>query len=145
MNSTAKCAPLVSPARRLITSLALALGWSLALGLLASFAATGIALAAPDPNALLAPLACGVSAVCALACGFLTRHRARLSPLLCGVLSGALLVALFWLMGALFPSDHAWASPIAWGLRGGMLVFSLLGASLGANLPKKKRRPTRRR
>ncbi|MBO5898293.1 MAG: hypothetical protein J6R04_04700, partial [Clostridia bacterium] len=94
--------------------------------------------------ALITPLACGVSAVCALACGFLTRHRARLSPLLCGALSGAVLVALFWLMGALFPSEHAWAPPIAWGLRGGMLVFALLGASLGANLPKKKRRPKRR-
>ena len=144
MNTTARCAPIASPARRLVTSLALALAWSLAFGLLASFAATGIALATPDPNALITPLACGVSAVCALLCGFLTRHRARLSPLLCGAIAGAVLVALFWLMGALFPADRAWPAALAWGLRGGMLVFSLLGASLGANLPKKKRRPKRR-
>ncbi len=140
MNTTAGRAPLVSPARRLLISLALALAWSLCLGLVASFGATAIALAAPDPNALIAPLACAVAAVCALLCGFLTRHRARLSPLWCGLAAGGAMVALFWLMGALLPSDHAWPAGVAWGLRGGMLVFALLGALLGANLPKKRRR-----
>lgn len=139
MNTTASRAPFASPARLLLTSLALALAWSMGLGLIASFAATAIALATADPHALLSPLACAVAALCALVCGFLTRHRSRMSPLLCGALSGALLVVLFWLLGVLFPADRAWPTALAWGLRGGMLVFSLLGASLGANLPKKSR------
>ena len=140
MNSTASRTAFASPARLLLTSLALALAWSMGVGLIASFAATAAALAAPDPNALIAPLGCAVAALCALVCGFLTRHRSHLSPLLCGVPAGGVLVVLFWLLGVLFPTSHAWPAGIAWGLRGGMLVFSLLGASLGANLPKKRRR-----
>lgn len=145
MDMTAKRALPVSPARRLLLSLALALAWSLALGLVASLGATAIALASPDPSALLTPLALAATALCALLCGFLTSHRAHLSSLLCGVLAGGAHVALFWLMGALFPTDHAWASPVAWGLRGGMLVFAVLGAALGSSLPKRRRRTKRRR
>ena len=142
MNTTAKRAPLGSPVRHWLAALTRALAWSLGLGLIASLVATAAALASPDPNALIAPLSCAITAICSLVGGFVTRRRTRHSPLLCGAIAGAMLVALFGLLGAILPTTHAWPASVAWGLRGGMLAFALLGASLGSNLPKKCRRKT---
>lgn len=125
---------------------ALALGSlvSCALALALSLVGAAVASANADPESLLFPLSIAITATAALAGGFVTRRAARLSPLVCGLLHGAVLLLITLALACLGESENASASEtVRWGLRGGMLAFSFLGALLGANLPKSKKRKRR--
>ena len=125
--------------------LARAVGQSVALsvivGALLSLLAALVAYSNGDPDSLVMPLGLGALALCALVCGFDTRRRAHCSPLLCGLLSGiALLVLLFFF--SCFLSDSlvgGWSSGSLWSVRGGVVLFCILGAAMSANAPRAKR------
>lgn len=119
---------------------------ALVCALLLSLLATAIAYASADPDRLVLPLGLGVLALASVTCGLVTRRASHLSPLLCGFLGGLALLILSFVLSWLLPTAlrGGFSPAMTWGLRGGTLAFSLLGASMGANLPKKKRRPRRR-
>ena len=113
--------------------------------LVLSLVAAAVAYAGANPDRLITPLGLAVLAVAALICGMVTRRAARRSPLLCGSLGGLALLCVWFSLSCLLPDDLRGSFPtgVGWGLRGGTLFFSLLGASMGANLPKKRRRRSR--
>lgn len=134
--------PLLLLARAVLRGVLIALICALVISPIAAI----IAYMSADPDSLLLPLGLGTLAVVALVCGLITRRYARLSPLLCGTLGGLALLALWFVLSCLLPDDlrGSFSPAVGWGLRGGVIIFSLLGAAMGANMPKKNRRPKRR-
>lgn len=118
---------------------------SLAATAVLSALAAGIAYATADPDALVMPLALCVLALCPLIGGLVTYRARRASPLLCGVFNGLGLLFVYFVLSYLLPDAlrGAWPSGIRWGLRGGVMAFSLFGAILGSYAPKKRRRKRR--
>jgi putative membrane protein (TIGR04086 family) len=110
-----------------------------------SAVAAGIAYATADPDALVMPLALCVLALCPLIGGLVTYRSRRASPLLCGAFTGLGLLFVYFVFSCLLPDAlrGAWPSGIRWGLRGGVMAFSLLGAILGSYAPKKRRKKRR--
>lgn len=108
------------------------------------FAAAGVAYASDDPDALTMPLSLGVLALTALACGFGTAHTVKGSALLCGILSGAGLLFVWFFLSCFLPDSMRgqWGDGMTWGLRGGVMVFGVLGAMLATGMPRRRiRRP----
>ncbi len=108
------------------------------IGLVLLLIVTAVAYANPDPDRLTTPLSLCALGLTALLGGLVAARRGRGQPLLGGLLSG-LLIALLLLGLSLFFGDEARAqltlgvsSPIRWGLHGGVVALSLLGAKLGS-------------
>ena len=110
-------------------------------GALLSLVAALVAYSAGDPDSLVLPLGFGALALSALVCGFDTRRRARTSPLLCGMLSGFALLLMLFFFSCFLPDSlrGTWSPAASWGLRGGVVLFCMLGAVMNANLPRAKR------
>ncbi|MBR0442760.1 MAG: TIGR04086 family membrane protein [Clostridia bacterium] len=120
---------------------------AVATGAILSLVCALIAYACADPDAVLPPLALGVIALCALAAGLFSWRKARSSPLLCGALSGLSLMLLAFFFSCFLPDTLRGTIPasMSWGLRGGMLVFCVLGAIMAANMPRGNKVKRKRR
>ena len=105
-----------------------------------------IALLCDHPDALIRPMALASLALGSLVSGWVSRRTCRLSPMLCGGLGALALVLIGLLVCCFVPADlhGTFSSGLAWAIRGGVVLFCWLGASMGANQPKSKRRPRRR-
>ena len=104
-----------------------------------------VAYATADPDALVVPLSLCVMAISPLIGGLVTYRSCRISPLLCGALSALALLFFYFVLSYLLPDElrGQWPSGLRWGLRGGVLAFSLIGAVMGAYAPKKRKRKRR--
>lgn len=112
------------------------------IGLVLLLIVTAVAYADPDPDRLTTPLSLGALGLTALLDGLVAARRGRGQPLLGGLLSG-LLLALLLLGLSLFFGDEARAqltlgasALVRWGLHGGVVALSLLGAKLGSRRAK---------
>ena len=120
----------------------------LALFLLAALAALG-AYSMQDPDAWTAPLSLGVLALSPLLGGFMTyrmgRQQGGISPLAGGLLCGGITLVLLFAASLCLPDSlrGQWSPSLAWGLRGTVLAFCMLGAVMAAYAPRKKRRRKR--
>ncbi len=121
-------------------------GFAAAACILLSALAAAAACLSTDPNALIAPLSLGVLGLSSLLGGYVSYRCARTSAALCGFATGAVLVVLFFLLSYLVPraTNTAWPAAVRWGLRGGVLLFSLLGSTLASYTPR-RRSPRRRK
>ncbi len=117
-------------------------GVAMALLLIGSLIATLIAFTSSDPAAISLPLSLCVLALCAVGGGVICGRTYRHAPLLCGALLGGVLLLLFFLSGALFPDAliGAHSQGLAMGLRAGVVVFCILGSTLGQTAPKRRRK-----
>lgn len=122
------------------------LPFTLAAGLVLSFAAAAFANSRPDPDAVLLPLALCITSLISLLGGLLTFRAARRASLVCGLTFGASLVLLFCAISFLLPHRAALSlsGGIRWAMRGGMIAFSVLGALLASYAPRKKRKKRKR-
>ena len=126
------------------------LGRATARGLLASLitlfvlctAGAAAAFATADPDAYLLPVALGVMLLSALTGGLFAYRSYRRAPLLCGLLCGGCLLLATAFLGLFLPDSLSggWQTPVQWGLRGGTLAFSALGALIASYTPKRRRR-----
>ena len=120
----------------------------LALFLLAALAALA-AYSAPDPDALTTPLSLGVLALAPLLGGFIAyrmgRRRGCPSPVASGLLCGGITLILLFAASLCLPDSlrGQWSPSLAWGLRGTVLAFGVLGAVMAGYAPRKKRRRKR--
>jgi cbb3-type cytochrome oxidase subunit 3 len=114
-----------------------------------SIAATAIAYGTPDPDALTTPLSLCVLALAPLTGGWIAYRAGRrggcTSRLLCGLLCAAITLSLLFCLSLCLPDDlrGQWPSSLAWGLRGGILAFCLLGTVMAAYAPRKKKKRRR--
>lgn len=114
--------------------------------LVLSVCAAAVAYAAPDPDARTMPLSLCVLALSCLFGGWTAFRRGRRTgstvPILCALLCGILLIVLLFGLSLCLPDGlrGQWPPSIAWGLRGGMLVFCLLGAVMASYAPRKRRK-----
>jgi hypothetical protein len=155
MNTTAKSNRTKKSARAAAESpatlqLARAVGCGLlaaiACGLVLSLVAAGIAYASADPDALILPLALGILGLTSLICGFVTRRVSRLPLLPSGGSAGLALLLLSFVLSYPFGGEPNSLSPThVWVLRGGIVALTLLGAAMGATLPKKRRKGSKRK
>ena len=121
--------------------------FAVALSVVLSAVTAAIAYATADPDALLVPLALCVPALSSLIGGLATYRACRTSPLLCGALNALALMLAYFMLSYLLPDElrGQWPSGLRWGLRGGMLAFSMLGAVMGAYASKKRVKRRRHR
>ena len=98
----------------------------------------------PDPNALILPIALGVSAATALSGGFLALRIHGSAALICGLLNGGVVMALMLLLSPLFRShSSAYSAGIAALLHATFLACSVAGSYLASHLASRKK-PKRR-
>ena len=117
---------------------------TIVIGLALSLIATAIAYTSDDPDKLLWPLALGILGLISLICGFVTRRVCRLPLLPSGAAAGLALLLLSFVLSYPFGNVATnLSTALSWGLRGGMILLCLLGAAMGANLPKKHRKKRR--
>ena len=116
---------------------------------LLTIAAAAIAYANPDPDALTAPLSLCVLALAPMAGGATAfrsgRRRGVRSRLLCGLVTGAILLICLFALSLCLPDSLSgqWPRAVSWGLRAGMLIFCILGAAMAAYAPRKRRKKRR--
>lgn len=140
---SAKDSPAFAP--RLVKSMGRALIFTLLTGLVLSLAAAAIAYRSSDPEASVGMLALCVAALLSMLGGFLTYRGCKQRSLVCGLAFGAALALLFWILEWLLPAgDSSWPTNIRWGLRLGMVIFSIMGASLASYAPRKKGKHNKR-
>ena len=131
----------------------LSLGRATGRGLLASLlsllllctAGAAAAFSSADPDALVTPISLGVMFLSALIGGLFAFRSLRRAPFVCGLLCGLCLLLASAFLGLFLPDalGGTWPTALRWGLRGGMLGFSVLGAVMGSYAPKRKRRKKR--
>lgn len=116
-------------------------------GVVLSLASTAVAYTSTDPDRLVIPLALGTIAVSATAAGFVSRLSCKAAPLVCGSLCGLSLLMLCFFFSCFLPDSLRGGMPAAlsWGLRGGVMVFCILGAFMAANMPQKGRSKRKKR
>ena len=116
---------------------------------LLAIAAAAIAYANPDPDALTTPLSLCVLSLAPITGGAVAyrigRRRGVHSRLLCGFVTGAMLLACLFALSLCLPDSLAgqWPPMLSWGLRAGMLIFCILGAAMAAYAPRKRRKKRR--
>ena len=116
---------------------------------LLTIAAAAIAYANPDPDALTAPLSLCVLALAPITGGAVAyrigRRRGVRSRLLCGLVTGAILLICLFALSLCLPDSLSgqWPRAVSWGLRAGMLIFCILGAAMAAYAPRKRRKKRR--
>lgn len=97
-----------------------------------------------DPDAYVSIASVGALYLSALVGGLLTEKLYRRSPLLCGLVTGcaftvfSLLLSL--LIGSIFDTESDMTLPLSLLLRGGAILFEIIGAYLGKQKPKKTHR-----
>lgn len=131
----------------------LSLGRATGRGLLASLlsllllctAGAAAAFSSADPDALVTSISLGVMFLSALIGGLFAFRSLRRAPFVCGLLCGLCLLLASAFLGLFLPDalGDTWPTALRWGLRGGMLGFSVLGAVMGSYAPKKKKRKKR--
>ena len=111
------------------------------------FVATLIAYSTEDPDSMTGALGLAASCISAMAAGFCSVRINRQSALVCGAFSGFLLAFFFFLISLFFDASAASGLPIfaTLGLRGAMIVMSVLGAYAGLHRGAGKRRKKPRR
>lgn len=116
-------------------------------GMALSLAATAAAYTSANPDLLIMPLALGTLAVSTTAAGFAAWRSCRMAPLACGSLCGLSLLLIFFFFSCFLPDSLCSGMPAAlsWGLRGGVMVFCILGALMAANMPKRGRGKRKKR
>lgn len=111
------------------------------------FVATLVAYSGEDPDSMTGALGLAVSGLSAMSAGFCAVRINKRDALVCGALSGALLAFLFFFVSLFFSPSHSSGYPLAatLGLRGAMVVLSILGAYIGLHrgTPKRGRRSRR--
>ena len=117
------------------------------LGSAAALAAGGVLLflgawilsSLSDPDGAMAALSMVILLLCSLLCGGVISRTVGHRALICGLCGGAVMLILLFLLSFLAAGQSAVFSPSAviW-LRVAAVVFSLFGAFLGSNLPKRR-------
>jgi putative membrane protein (TIGR04086 family) len=93
----------------------------------------------PDPHAALGGTAAAILLLCALTGGMITARTAGSRALLCGACSAAMSFLLCWIASLCTTGEVAlYTRGITLALRGAVVLFALLGASLGLNFPRKR-------
>ncbi|MBQ7319727.1 MAG: YrzE family protein [Clostridia bacterium] len=122
---------------RLGRGLGLSAAVSLVGGGILLLAAAAILIALEDPGAGIIGAGAAVLLLTALIGGFVTAREAASRTLLCGVCSAGVLLLLTWMASFCIADEAATLSTgIALALRAAVVLFSVLGASLGRNFPK---------
>lgn len=110
---------------------------SAGLGVVLVLIAAAAAYASPDPDALTGPLGLAALAVCSLAGGFAAARRGHRACLLCGLISGALMV-LFVMTGSICFRDETRAAltlgmtgEVKAGLYAVILILEAVGGLIG--------------
>lgn len=105
------------------------------------FVVSAIAYAGSDPDSVTMPLALAALYISSATAGFAAVKFNGSSALLCGVLSGLLLMILF--IGiSLFLNDSLsseFSFPAALGLRAAMIIMSVLGGFIALHRPSKRK------
>jgi hypothetical protein len=124
-----------------ISSALLALPVALACGTLLLLLLTALLLRLPDPGRYATPTGIAILYFSALLAGRLTvRFSHEKLPLVCGLLSGALLTALLLSVMLILPKGGAYPRPIMLLLYAAVPLSALIGS-----LPRPKRKRTKRR
>ena len=122
---------------RLGRGLGLSAAVSLVGGGILLLAAAAILTALEDPGAGIAGAGAAVLLLTALIGGFVTAREAASRTLLCGVCSAGLLLLLTWIASFCIADEAAMlSSGVSLALRAAVVLFSVLGASLGRNFPR---------
>ncbi len=102
-------------------------------------ACTFICLFSQNPDALISPLALCSSVISHLIAGFAASKKKK-AALPCGLLSGAMLAAVFFLLSLFLNKTLSWGLPlpVSMLIRLSFIAVSLLGAILGTNTHKKR-------
>ena len=109
-----------------------------------SVGATGVLLSLPDPCAPLPAVAVAILLLGSLIGAAVAGRLGGQRMLLCGISTGALILLVMLLGTSLLGEQKSTFTPVAaLSLRGAVMLFSLLGAYIGARLPA--RRVKRRR
>ena len=102
----------------------------------------GIAFATPDPLSLVFPLSLVARYSACFVSGLLCMKKIRKSPLLCGILSGGLLM-LFYAFITLFLNDELSSPlslPLSLALHSLVIIFSILGAYAGRHRASRRKK-----
>ena len=101
-----------------------------------------IAYACDDPDSVVGALGLSVIYLSALIGGFVAVRYNKKDALICGMLSGAMLTLLFFVISLLFEDNSSYSLLTELLLRGAMMLMSVFGAFAG--LHRKDRRRKRR-
>ena len=123
---------------------AISVGIALIGMIILAFLAALILIKTEDPTGAIAPLSIVLICAASLASGFISHKLCKTSPVLSGLLSGAIL-AIFILVVALFLKNDSSASGGRVAMHLIPLPLSTLGSFLGSIKPKARRRTTIRR
>ena len=102
----------------------------------------GVAFATPDPLSLAFPLSLVARYSACFVSGLLCMKKIRKSPLLCGILSGGLLM-LFYAFITLFLNDELSSPlslPLSIALHSLVIIFAILGAYAGRHRTGRRRK-----
>lgn len=114
---------------------------SLVSALVLWIAASAIAYANDDPDAVVGTLALGVIYLSALIGGFASVRYNKKDALLCGVSGGAMLAVFFFIISLFFgDSSSSYPFLIELMLRGAVVLMSVFGAFAGLHRKDKRRK-----
>lgn len=145
----AESASLCAYLPRFFRAIVLALPLCLAAGLALALLGAALLCSLPDPDTPLLPMSLAILLLSALLLGLVIGKRTGERLLLGGLMGGALLLGVMFLMSFPFSSggEHLLPSSLGLPLRGAVLLFTLLGSYLGGHFPVRsstRRSKTRR-
>ncbi len=118
----------------ILRTLPFSCGLTLLLGWLLLIPCAAIALRAPDPVALIAPLAWCAVGLASFLGGILAGRRHPSAPVACALTSGAVIALILFLTGLCF--GHSEPSAASWLLRLGVIPCHLMGAYISRPRPR---------
>ncbi len=122
---------------RLLATLPLSLGLTVATTLTLSVVAAAVAYRSADPSALLTPLAWGTLGLSSVVGGILAARRNLARPVLAGLLGGVALALLLWVLSWLTGGEGDPTAPLAdWLVRLGVVVIHTAAAYLSRPRPR---------
>ena len=116
-----------------------ALPFGLAIGFILLLVLAAVALAAPDPDAMIPPLALAALGVTFLLGGLIAARKNPASPMIRSLLCGLLLTLLLWTVSCLLPSPNTashtasliTSTPARMAVRAASLALSAAGGLMG--------------
>lgn len=122
-----------TPAGSIGLSILLALPVMVALGFVFLLITSAVAIRNPDPHALVFPLSLVARGLTCLLGGLVVGRQRRGYPMLSGLLCGVIFNILLWCLSMFGGRDAADIAPfIQWGVHGGSILLTMLGAKIGA-------------
>ena len=115
---------------------------ALIISLILSVAISTALLFYTDPTSLVFPLSLAVLYLSSFFAGFLCMRRVGEGALICGIISGAILVLFYMFLSLLFPAESSshHTIPLSFVLRALIVLFSVFGAYAARHKTSKKRK-----